>query len=183
MGYLDNNGLAHLWEALKTNLSGKQDKLTGSPGQIVGFDDGGNAVPLSPDSPGGGGDAGEIFSTQETQIGTWTNGKPLYRKVLTAAITVASGKKINQIIAPVGEAAQIVSVRGNLSVVQSGAVKAYSDLPVATPTGTTVFDNTCCMFTVSAGNLLLLGYTSSSTLAGTWNVNIILEYTKTADEE
>ena len=47
MGYLDNNGLAHLWAALKTALNGKQEKLTGTPGQLVGFDEGGNAVPQS----------------------------------------------------------------------------------------------------------------------------------------
>jgi len=38
MGYLDNAGLSHLWGKVNTTLSTKQDKLTGLPGQVVGFD-------------------------------------------------------------------------------------------------------------------------------------------------
>lgn len=38
MGFLDNAGLAHVWEKVKTALSAKQDKLTGTEGQVVGFD-------------------------------------------------------------------------------------------------------------------------------------------------
>ena len=44
MGYLDKSGLSHLWGKIKTALSGKQDKLTGTQGQVVGFDGAGNAV-------------------------------------------------------------------------------------------------------------------------------------------
>lgn len=37
-------------------------------------------------SPDGGADltAGEVYSTEETRIGTWIDGKPLYRKVIAA---------------------------------------------------------------------------------------------------
>lgn len=52
MGYLDKSGLSHLWEKIKTALSGKQDKLTGTQGQVVGFDRAGNAV--AQDAPSGG---------------------------------------------------------------------------------------------------------------------------------
>lgn len=38
MGYLDKAGLSHVWERLRGMLEAKQDKLTGQPGQIVGFD-------------------------------------------------------------------------------------------------------------------------------------------------
>lgn len=31
--------------------------------------------------PGGGSSAGEVYSTEETRIGTWIDGKPLYRRV------------------------------------------------------------------------------------------------------
>ena len=31
-------------------------------------------------SSGGGGTAGEVYSTEETRIGTWVDGKPLYKK-------------------------------------------------------------------------------------------------------
>lgn len=52
MGYLDKSGLSHLWGKIKTALSGKQDKLTGTQGQVVGFDRAGNAV--AQDAPSGG---------------------------------------------------------------------------------------------------------------------------------
>lgn len=44
MAYLDNTGLAYLWEKLKIQFAGKQDKLTGVSGQVVGFDASGKAV-------------------------------------------------------------------------------------------------------------------------------------------
>lgn len=34
--------------------------------------------------PGGGGAAEEVYSTEETRIGTWIDGKPLYRRVINA---------------------------------------------------------------------------------------------------
>ncbi len=52
MGYLDKSGLSHLWGKIKTALSDKQDKLTGTQGQVVGFDGAGNAV--AQDAPSGG---------------------------------------------------------------------------------------------------------------------------------
>lgn len=52
MGYLDNAGLAYLWSKIKAAFVGKQDKLTGIQGQIVGFDGEGNAVPQT--LPSGG---------------------------------------------------------------------------------------------------------------------------------
>lgn len=44
MGFLDNAGLAHVWEKVKTALGGKQNKLTGTAGQVVGFNAQGQAV-------------------------------------------------------------------------------------------------------------------------------------------
>lgn len=43
--FLDKAGLERFWENSKVKLSAKQDKLTGTPGQVVGFDaDGGAAA-------------------------------------------------------------------------------------------------------------------------------------------
>lgn len=42
--YLDDTGLAHLWEKLKEKLAGKQDNLTGTAGEVVGFDASGRPV-------------------------------------------------------------------------------------------------------------------------------------------
>ncbi len=38
MGYLNNDGLGYLWQSVKNTLTTKQDSLTGTPGQVVGFD-------------------------------------------------------------------------------------------------------------------------------------------------
>lgn len=37
MGYLDSAGLAHFWGKVRSGLGGKQDKITGGFGQVVGF--------------------------------------------------------------------------------------------------------------------------------------------------
>lgn len=42
--FLDDAGLGRLSGLLRDKLSGKQDKLTGAPGQVVGFDAAGRAV-------------------------------------------------------------------------------------------------------------------------------------------
>lgn len=52
MGYLDKNGLAYLWGKVTAALSGKQNILTGSSGQLVGFDAEGKAVAQA--APSGG---------------------------------------------------------------------------------------------------------------------------------
>lgn len=44
MPYLNKEGLTYLWGKIKTGLSGKQDKLTGIAGEVVGFDASGQAV-------------------------------------------------------------------------------------------------------------------------------------------
>lgn len=46
MGYLDNAGLSRFTAWVKSRLSGKQDKLTGTESQFVGFDAAGDAVPV-----------------------------------------------------------------------------------------------------------------------------------------
>lgn len=59
-------------EELETALSTKQNTLTGTQGQVVGFDADGKTVAQ---------DGGEVYSTEETRIGTWIDGKPLYRSI------------------------------------------------------------------------------------------------------
>ena len=44
MRYLDSAGLGHLWTKTKAKLTSKQDRLMGVPGQVVGFDAGGQEV-------------------------------------------------------------------------------------------------------------------------------------------
>ena len=46
MGFLDKAGLERLWGKVEAALSGKQDKLTGTAGQVVGFNEVGKAIPV-----------------------------------------------------------------------------------------------------------------------------------------
>ena len=39
---------------------------------------------------GGGSSAGEVYSTEETRIGTWIDGKPLYRKVFKQIVPITT---------------------------------------------------------------------------------------------
>lgn len=180
MGYLDNNGLAHLWAALKAALNGKQEKLTGTPGQLVGFDEGGNAVPQSADGLGGGGSSEEVYTIEETKIGTWIDGKPLYRKVVRLYMSVASGESLQQTVMSMDGVGQIVSERGSLSVLKSGVMKYYFGLPIISPQGTVLLGNTCCFCTVVSGKLVLVCSTASGSIGGDWKADLIIEYTKTS---
>lgn len=51
MGYLDQDGLTYLWQKIKTAIDEKLEGVT----------------------------AQEVYSTEEQRIGTWIDGKPLYR--------------------------------------------------------------------------------------------------------
>ena len=42
--YLDSDGFAYAWDKIERRLSDKQDRLTGTAGQVVGFDSAGKAV-------------------------------------------------------------------------------------------------------------------------------------------
>lgn len=105
MGYLDSAGLSHFTAWVKARLSGKQDALT--PDGSIKLQGGDIAVSLptkavskaeyealtdaekqaevlyavTDDAGGSGG--GEVYSTEETRIGTWVDGKPIYRKVFS----------------------------------------------------------------------------------------------------
>lgn len=86
MGYLDKDGLQHYHTALQPSLvrsvtQAEYDLLTEEQkkGLFVITDaqsgSGGEAGDTGADS------CGEVYSTEETHIGTWIDGKPLYRKV------------------------------------------------------------------------------------------------------
>ena len=85
MKFLDSTGLAYLWGKIKTALGGKGDCLDLN-GQTLSLKSGENAL-SSVTLPGGGSsDGGEVYSTEETVIGTWIDGKALYRKVVNFSV-------------------------------------------------------------------------------------------------
>lgn len=46
MRLLTSEGLAYFWGKVRTALSGKQERLTGRAGQLVGFDGSGRAAAM-----------------------------------------------------------------------------------------------------------------------------------------
>lgn len=117
------------------------------------------------------------YSTVEQIIGTWINGKPLYRKVVVVD-NPSMRENINHNIADIDE---ILDVRGTLKL-STGATKMLSSVYYNSDTGATddyfavslyVVDNTRIRFT--AGNYYVTGAGIPTKLT------MILEYTKTTD--
>ena len=114
----------------------------------------------------------ENYSTEEIAIGTWINGKPLYRKVvILGSITV------NSVTSQTLESLNITNVSDIFVNVSKSFVKNTSNeirpLPGAI--------NTSNINYVYCTNTRLYRYCTDNALNGTWN--ICLEYTKTTDQE
>lgn len=88
-------------------LEGKQDTLTGTAGQLVGFDAQGNAVAQN---------AGEIYSTEETRIGTWIDGKPLYRKTYNTTSPSQTSAWVNVSMDPINDVDQMIFIASRVDV-------------------------------------------------------------------
>lgn len=70
-----------------------------------------------PDDEGGGSSSGEVYSTEEIRIGTWIDGKPLYRKVITNLTSGAVGNgNINFISKVPDNMATMVYIRGLITI-------------------------------------------------------------------
>lgn len=112
----------------------------------------------------------EFYSKGEIKIGTWIDGKPLYRKVIVlSSITV--GSVVNQTL----ESLNITNVSDIFVNVSKSFVKNTSNeirpLPGAI--------NTSNINYVYCTNTRLYRYCTDNSLNGTWN--ICLEYTKSTD--
>lgn len=112
----------------------------------------------------------EIYSTGEIVIGTWINGKPLYRKVI-----ILGSITVNSVTSQTLESLNITNVSDIFVNVSKSFVKNASNeirpLPGAI--------NTSNINYVYCTNTRLYRYCTDNSLNGTWN--ICLEYTKTTD--
>lgn len=120
MGYLDSAGLSHFWGKVQAALAGKQNAITAGDGiEITDTAEGGQKISVetpvkgitkeeydalseeekladvlyavTDDAPGGGSGGLEVYSTEETRIGTWIDGKPLYRRVYSLTTPSVAG--------------------------------------------------------------------------------------------
>lgn len=100
MGFLDSEGLRHLWGKIKgytiptrSLTKAQYEALTAEEKQAD------VAYLITDDNEGwsGGGSAEEIYITEETRIGRWIDGKPLYRQVYRSATPGTSNTPIIKI--------------------------------------------------------------------------------------
>lgn len=104
MGFLDSQGLRRFWGKVRDALSQKQDALTADESIRLAEGKIGVALPtravtqaeydaltgeerqaalfVITDAGTELADRGDVYSAEETRIGTWVDGKPLYRRVV-----------------------------------------------------------------------------------------------------
>ena len=113
--------------------------------------------------------SGEIYSTEETRIGTWIDGKPLYRK--TYSITTDSSGE-SRVAFDTG--LNIVNIYGTIKY--SGDGRIYQ-LPAFIPG---YIDAYCTVNDNGYGTELVATYTDNFR----WGMPLVctIEYTKTTDE-
>lgn len=135
-------------------------------GTIVEFD--GNVVPEGYEKVE---DEGEIYSTEEKRIGTWIDGKPLYRKVINATPTISNSSY------------QTISIEHNISDLKN-VHKCNAFLHNTGNTQTYILPaNTSATQTIGISEINsteIIMYSQNDSWSG-WIAEIILEYTKTTD--
>lgn len=122
---------------------------------------------------GGGGSAGEVYSTEEAKIGTWIDGKPLYRKVITVPVFSVSASVGNTIIPDIMDNKNLISASGVLNITKSDGIITEIEIPYA--------DTSNSFFAIQhrSTNIAIRNkwWESISVNSGF----IIIEYTKTTD--
>ena len=109
------------------------------------------------------GSENQIYSTDETIIGTWVNGKPLYRKIVKASVNQGNHEVYDVSDMNLDE---IINMRGTISQ----SVGSFVPIPYYTNSS----DFTIVFYPKSSNYIKV--NTSTNGI-----VNIILEYTKTTD--
>ena len=109
------------------------------------------------------GSENQIYSTDETIIGTWVNGKPLYRKIIKVSV--------NQGVQKIYDVSNM-----NLDdiICMNGSISQSVGSFVPIPYGTSSNDFAVVYYPKSSNQIEI-----NTSTAGI--VNIILEYTKTTD--
>lgn len=195
MGFLDNDGLSYFWGKVTSALTGKQNTITAGDGLSKEGDTLSVTTPVRgvvtqaefdalpeeqrnkglyviPDGGEGGGGSGasggEIYSTEETRIGTWIDGKPLYRKTVFGKIP--DNQKFS-VIADIPNIDKIVSWNGGVNS-SNGVFKVPIEHVDSAAYITTVYDK-------NSG-----GLRAKTTHTAYYNADIYItiEYTKTTDE-
>lgn len=119
---------------------------------------------------------GEVYSTEETRIGTWIDGKPLYRKGAYQRIDPINGwTNISNSV--IDDIETVVSLIGTSFVISKGGVLSipYSD---GSSFISARYQNA---YNPSFPKGIDVFYNQSAAAVGTCDITIVIEYTKTTD--
>lgn len=135
--FLDEFGLARVWANIKNYI----------------------------DSKIGSGEAEDVYSTEETRIGTWIDGKPLYRKVFLTSIPDKSGLSNLATLENISDVVELIGI-------------------ITTKTGYTIQISYCqgdqyASLMLTDKNFLTINCNIVSLLGQP--LTVIFEYTKTTD--
>lgn len=125
-----------------------------------------------------GASSGEVYSTEEQVIGTWVNGKPLYRIVYSVGKAISTPVTIVSIPFD-ATSCHLISARGNVAL--SGTDNQIRIIPGNIIHNTTgEITGTIGIQTNLAGQMLQIVVSSSNAYSGSV-FELIVEYTKTTD--
>lgn len=113
-------------------------------------------------SPGSG-TSQEVYSTEETRIGTWIDGKPIYRRVFVFNSLLGSGGEI----ATIPNVETVVSIKGTANIAGQVTDLSYFNSSASSVT-----------LAYTIGNKFMVYFGTSTTLQ---SMIAIIEYTKTTD--
>lgn len=127
----------------------------------------------------GGSGAGEVYSTEETRIGTWIDGKPLYRRTVSKKVSVGSAGSTFYTLIPYSEAKTFLLTNAH------GFATTDIDIKFQIPSSSTdnlnVFPKSVFVC-YDSGLCLFIDFTEAFSAANAYlNYAITIEYTKTTD--
>ena len=130
----------------------------------IQLEEGSTATPYTPHQEL---DNQEVYSTGETRIGTWINGKPLYRKVLNfGALPNASEKSVSHNIANLKDIIKLSAISKSTSV--------YFPIPLGSSASLSAN-----IYMIATNTDITIG--AGSDRSGFTQTYVIIEYTKTTD--
>lgn len=197
MAYLDKEGLSYFWNKIKSyvdsKLTGGKDYTAGSGVKIeddtisvihpnvpltqVEYDalsqeekmNGSIYIITDQELPSSG---EEIYSTEETRIGTWIDGKPLYRRIVDAVLPNSATNNQWTTLVNLGVLGELVNFRASI-------ITADKNTVINSP----AFEGTNRYIDISFSNtigLCFYQYNFIDKMKGR-GVHAIVEYTKTTD--
>lgn len=118
------------------------------------------------------GGSSEVYSTKESRIGTWIDGKPLYRKAGRFTILAQHASEYNDTLIQIENVENVISLHSTLHVLHSNSSRP---LPYS-------LDSACCYLSYFYSSSSLKYFNTTSSFINC-PIDFVIEYTKTTDAE